>query len=82
MLDDWTTALAEELGIDLDVDTEPLLDLARDAAHAVARPAAPITTFLVGFAAARAGGSWADVRAATETARALAARWQPPAEPQ
>ena len=82
MLDDWTRALADELGIDLDVDTELLLDLAKDAAHAVARPAAPITTFLVGFAAARAGGAAADVRAASAAARLLAARWQAQAEPE
>ncbi|MCZ0980335.1 DUF6457 domain-containing protein [Streptomyces diastatochromogenes] len=55
MLDEWITAVKTELGIDLDVDTGVLLDLARDAAHGVARPAAPLTTFLVGYAAARAG---------------------------
>ncbi len=52
MLDEWITAVKDELGIDLDVDTGLLLDLARDAAHGVARPAAPLTTFLVGYAAA------------------------------
>ena len=31
------------------------LDVARDAAHAVDRPAAPITTFLLGYAVAKAG---------------------------
>ncbi len=56
VLDEWISAVKEELGIDLDVDTGLLLDLARDAAHGVARPAAPLTTFLVGYAAARAEG--------------------------
>ena len=56
VLDEWISAVKDELGIDLDVDTGVLLDLARDAAHGVARPAAPLTTFLVGYAAARAGG--------------------------
>ncbi|HEY9373868.1 NTP transferase domain-containing protein, partial [Streptomyces sp.] len=55
VLDEWITAVKDELGIELDVDTGVLLDLARDAAHGVARPAAPLTTFLVGYAAARAG---------------------------
>ncbi|MDG4865578.1 DUF6457 domain-containing protein, partial [Streptomyces sp. T-3] len=54
VLDEWITAVKDELGIDLDVDTGLLLDLARDAAHGVARPAAPLTTFLVGYAAAQA----------------------------
>ncbi|WP_103546807.1 NTP transferase domain-containing protein, partial [Streptomyces sp. B226SN101] len=54
VLDEWMTSVKNELGIDLDVDTGLLLDLARDAAHGVARPAAPLTTFLVGYAAARA----------------------------
>ena len=51
-LDTWVTRLASELGVDpAAVDTSLLLDVARDAAHAVARPAAPLTTFLVGLAA-------------------------------
>lgn len=43
------------------VDENVVLDLARDAAHGVARPAAPLTTFLLGLAAGRAGGSAEDV---------------------
>ncbi|MGW6555574.1 NTP transferase domain-containing protein [Streptomyces sp. NPDC055051] len=38
VLDEWITAVKTELGLDLDVDTGVLLDLARDAAHGVARP--------------------------------------------
>ena len=49
-----------------------LLDLARDAAHGVARPAAPLTTFLVGYAAGLAGGSRAELDRAVATATALA----------
>lgn len=37
VLDEWITAVKAELGIELDVDTAALLDLARDAAHGVAR---------------------------------------------
>ncbi|GHF73955.1 NTP transferase domain-containing protein [Streptomyces griseosporeus] len=75
VLDEWISAVKDELGIDLDVDTKVLLDLARDAAHGVARPAAPLTTFLVGYAAARAeGGPEAVADAARKTA-ALARRW-------
>ncbi|MCP3819327.1 molybdenum cofactor guanylyltransferase [Streptomyces sp. A3M-1-3] len=78
VLDEWITAVKDELGIELDVDTAVLLDLARDAAHGVARPAAPLTTFLVGYAAAKAekaGGGPEAVAEAARKAAALAARW-------
>lgn len=71
-LDSWFARLSTELGIDLDIDVNILLDVARDAAHGVARPAAPLTTFLVGYAAARAGGTPDDVRRVSEIAARLA----------
>jgi hypothetical protein len=73
-LDEWIASAKQELGIDLDVDTALLLDVAKDAAHGVARPAAPLTTFLVGYAAGRSGDPEA-VRQAAEKAAALARRW-------
>ncbi|GLX49929.1 molybdenum cofactor guanylyltransferase [Streptomyces hygroscopicus subsp. hygroscopicus] len=76
VLDEWISAVKDELGIDLDVDTNALLDLARDAAHGVARPAAPLTTFLVGYAAARDGGGPEAVAEAARKAAALALRWE------
>ncbi|MFZ3569514.1 NTP transferase domain-containing protein [Streptomyces sp. BH097] len=75
VLDEWITAAKNELGIELDVDTGVLLDLARDAAHGVARPAAPLTTFLVGYAAAQAGGGPEAVASAAAKAAELANRW-------
>ncbi|MFD9724185.1 NTP transferase domain-containing protein [Streptomyces sp. NPDC059072] len=79
VLDQWITAVKNELGIDLSVDTKTLLDLARDAAHGVARPAAPLTTFLVGYAAAQAEATGADpaqaVAEASRKAADLALRW-------
>ncbi|MFF4420252.1 NTP transferase domain-containing protein [Streptomyces sp. NPDC001549] len=79
VLDQWITAVKSELGIDLPVDTKTLLDLARDAAHGVARPAAPLTTFLVGYAAAHAAATGADpaqaVAEASRKAADLALRW-------
>ncbi|MFD3325375.1 NTP transferase domain-containing protein [Streptomyces sp. NPDC058701] len=84
VLEQWITAVKNELGIDLSVDTAALLDLARDAAHGVARPAAPLTTFLVGYAAARAEAAGADpveaVAEATRKAADLALRWAAEAE--
>lgn len=82
VLDEWMTAAKAELGIDLDVDNSTLLDLARDAAHGVTRPAAPLTTFLVGYAAATRGGSPEDVAEAAAKAARLAARWAEEAQSQ
>ncbi len=76
VLDEWIAAVRTELGIDLDVDAAALLDLARGAAHGVARPAAPLTTFLVGYAAGRAGGGERAVAEAAARAAALARRWE------
>ncbi|MFJ3758696.1 NTP transferase domain-containing protein [Streptomyces sp. NPDC090080] len=76
VLDEWISAVKDELGIDLDVDTGVLLDLARDAAHGVARPAAPLTTFLVGYAAAQGKGGPEAVAEVARKAAALALRWE------
>lgn len=65
-LDAWIAEVRDELGIDLTVDVPELLDLARVVAHGVARPAAPLTTFLVGYAAGRQGGG---AQAVTEAVR-------------
>lgn len=75
VLKEWTAAVQADLGIDLEVDRTLLLALAGDAAHGVARPAAPLTTFLVGYAAGRAGGGPDAVAAAAWRAGELAARW-------
>lgn len=82
VLDEWISAVKDELGIDLDVDTGILLDLARDAAHGVARPAAPLTTFLVGYAAAQGKGGPEAVAEAARKAVALALRWADEATPE
>jgi len=71
----WMAAVQAELGTDLEVDERLLLKVAREVAHGVDRPAAPLTTFLIGYAAAqRGGGADAVATAATEVAN-LAARW-------
>ncbi len=78
-LTQWTKAAADALSQDLgvtlpDVDQQMLLDIARDAAHAVDRPAAPITTYLLGYAAALAGGG-DSVDKAAATLRRLSGEW-------
>lgn len=82
-LDAWIAELCAALDLDPDaVERDVLLDLARDAAHGIARPAAPLTTFLVGLAAGRRGGTADDVAAAARTASRLAAAHQPADEDQ
>ncbi len=73
-LQQWTGALAAELDVPDDVDVDLVLDVAREAAHSIARPAAPLTTFLVGYAAGLRGGGADTVRAVAEAAAALAVR--------
>jgi hypothetical protein len=71
VLDDWITELAAALGVDpAALDRNLLLDVARDAAHGVARPAAPLTTFLVGLAAGLRGGG----KEAVDDAAAIVSR--------
>lgn len=80
-LDSWVQALEAELGLPPGtVDVAAVLDLARDAAHGVARPAAPVTTYAVGYAdgLAAAGEIAASASGgpdAAEKAGGLAARW-------
>nr|WP_217500688.1 DUF6457 domain-containing protein [Arthrobacter sp. C9C5] len=42
---------------DVEIDINEVLGLAGVAAHSVVRPAAPLTTFIAGFAAGLASGS-------------------------
>ncbi|QGN31991.1 DUF6457 domain-containing protein [Microlunatus sp. Gsoil 973] len=68
----WLESLAEELELsDLDLDDDSVhtvLDLARDAAHHVDRPAAPLTTFLVGVAVGRGASLGSSAAKATALA--------------
>ena len=74
-LDAWIAAVAAELGVDeLEMDVDQVLDLAGDAAHSVTRVAAPLTTFIAGYAAGMAGGKPDDVREAIDAASALCVR--------
>jgi poly(3-hydroxybutyrate) depolymerase len=78
VLTTWIADLAAELGVDpAHVDATLLLDVARDAAHGIARPAAPLTTFLVGYAAGLSGGGRDAVGSAAAVAQRLAAAQGP-----
>ncbi|MDX6393134.1 MAG: hypothetical protein QOJ73_4197 [Streptosporangiaceae bacterium] len=71
-LERWAEAACAELGLDPALaDTEAVLDLARDVAHGVARPAAPLTAYLLGVAV---GGGQPMADAAARL-RELAGAW-------
>ena len=75
-LDEWATALRARfnLGPD-DLPIALILDLARDVAVGVARPAAPFSAFAAGLVAGRSGGSPEQVREALASITELAASW-------
>ncbi|MBG6054238.1 hypothetical protein IWX81_000628 [Salinibacterium sp. CAN_S4] len=74
-LAEWADELARELGVaDAPVDIDEILGIAGTAAHSVLRPAAPLTTYLLGYVAGRAGsGSEVALAEAVQTVRRLAA---------
>ncbi len=77
-LEDWTAAVVAELDLAGAVDggsRDLVLDLARDVAHGVARPAAPLTAFLLGLAAGRADEPVGAARALAARITALATAW-------
>ncbi|MEN8706237.1 MAG: DUF6457 domain-containing protein [Nocardioides marinisabuli] len=78
-LHDWIDELCDALDLDAEVDETLLLDLARDVAHAVTRPAAPLSAYLLGLAAGAKGGDPAVVEELAERVRALADGWDQPA---
>lgn len=61
-MDDWTDAVRHELGLADDPQVRLVLQVAKDVAHGVLRPAAPVTAYLVGLAVGR-GADPADVAA-------------------
>ncbi|HYZ54464.1 MAG TPA: DUF6457 domain-containing protein [Streptosporangiaceae bacterium] len=71
-LERWITLVAGELGLSAKaLDRDAVLDVAKNAAHQVARPAAPLTTYLLGVAVGRG----AQLQVAAETVNMLAAAW-------
>ncbi|HCT75642.1 MAG TPA: hypothetical protein DGG94_16190 [Micromonosporaceae bacterium] len=55
-LEEFVTAACAELGVpEAEVDTALLLELAREVAHNTVRPAAPVSTYLLGLAVGRGG---------------------------
>jgi hypothetical protein len=73
-LESWVAAAGAELGLaPSDERTALVLDLARDVAHGVLRPGAPVTAYLLGVAVGRG----ADPADAAGRLSAMALAWRP-----
>ena len=70
-LQQWTDEVRRTLEIEVEPDLRTILDTARDVAHGVERPAAPVTAFLIGYAAGMRGGSESDIEHVDDAVRAL-----------
>jgi hypothetical protein len=73
----WMARIANLLNVDShDVLTSELLDLTRDVAHGVERKSAPLTTFLLGYAAGKDSLTPDEVRKLIDTVSHAVAEWQ------
>jgi len=78
---DWIDELCDVLDVEADdIDEALILDLARVAAHNVERPAAPITTFMLGLAAGARKADPEEIERLAARAQALAEAWDRPAD--
>lgn len=74
-LQDWLATLLRDLGLDDAVDVRLLLDVSREVAHAVERPAAPLTAYVLGLAVAREPADGRTVAELAERVSELARGW-------
>ena len=73
----WLARVATLLDVDPhEVLTAELLDLTREVAHGVERKSAPLTTFLLGYAAGKQSLSPDEVKALIESVSNAVAEWQ------
>lgn len=78
-LKEWVELVCRELDIADAVSQAAMqsrvLDMSRDVAHGVARPAAPLTAYLLGLAAGRTSDPEATADELTQRVCQLAQRW-------
>jgi hypothetical protein len=78
-LKEWVDLVCRELDITDVVSPAAMqprvLDMSRDVAHGVARPAAPLTAYLLGLAAGRSSDPEATADELTQRVCLLAQRW-------
>ncbi len=78
-LHDWIDELCDVLDVDIEFDEGLVLDLARVVAHTVERRAAPVSTYILGYAAAAHEADAEGLEALVAKAQALADGWDQPA---
>ena len=78
-LHDWIDELSDVLDVEAEVDEGLLADLTKVAAHNVEHMAAPVTAYLLGFAAATHSANPEQVERLAAKAQALAEGWDRPA---
>lgn len=79
-LHDWIDELADVLDVETEVDEGLVLDLCRSAAQNVQKTAAPITAYLLGFAAGAGGADPEAIERLAAKAQLLAESWDRPAD--
>jgi hypothetical protein len=77
-LHDWIDELCDALDIETEVDEALVLDLAKVAADNVVRKAAPITTYLLGYAAGNSDADVEEIERLAAKAQVLAENWDHP----
>jgi hypothetical protein len=79
-LHDWIDELCDVLDVETEVDEGLILDLARTAAQNVEKLAAPITAYILGFAAGAEDANPEKVEKLAARAQLLAESWDRPAD--
>ena len=77
MTDAWIKNIAKKLDLNHEVlDVEKILDLTRDVAHNVERKVAPLTTFLLGYAAGKGNLAKKEIEELVEKINQSVKEWQ------
>jgi hypothetical protein len=78
-LHDWIDEMCDVLDVDAEVDEGLILDLTKVVADNVVRVAAPISAYILGYAAGQAGADVQQTEALAARVQALAEGWDRPA---
>ena len=81
-LHDWIDELCDTLDIEAEIDEGLVLDLTKVVADNVFRPAAPITAYIVGYAAGLQDADPSGIERLAAKAQRLAEGWDKPAAAQ